>query len=80
LVYKKISQHLYNNHKLIPRKPYQVINILLNTNYCGRVINKYCTFNDIVPPIIDVDMFEESQDRRIHNQHHLSNYRNKLNR
>ena len=45
----------------ISRKPYQVRNILLNPNYCGRVINKYGTFNDIVPPIINVDTFEEAQ-------------------
>lgn len=69
LGYKKISQHLDNNPKLIPRKPYQVRNILLNPNYCGRVINKYGTFNDIVPSIVDVDTFEEVQQRRL-NKHH----------
>lgn len=78
LGYKKISQHLDNHPKLIPRKPYQVRNILLNPNYCGCVINKYGTFNDIVPPIIDVDTFEEAQERRIHKQHNRSNSRNKL--
>ena len=52
----------------------------MNPNYCGRVINKYGTFNDIVPPIIDVDMFEEAQERRIHKQHNRSNSRNKLKR
>lgn len=78
--YKKISQHLDNHPKLIPRKPYQVRNILLNPNYCGRVINKYGTFNDIVPPIINVDTFEEAQERRIHKQHNRSNSRNKLKR
>ncbi|MDK8623352.1 cassette chromosome recombinase CcrA [Staphylococcus epidermidis] len=78
--YKKISQHLDNHPKLIPRKPYQVRNILLNPNYCGRVINKYGTFNDIVPSIIDVDTFEEAQERRIHKQHNRSNSRNKLKR
>lgn len=80
LGYKKISQHLDNNPNLIPRKPYQVRNILLNPNYCGRVINKYGTFNDIVPSIIDVDTFEEAQERRIHKQHNRSNSRNKLKR
>ena len=80
LGYKKISQHLDNHSKLIPRKPYQVRNILLNPNYCGRVINKYGTFNDIVPPIIDVDTFEEAQERRIHKQHDRFNSRNKLKR
>ena len=80
LGYKKISQHLGNHPKLIPRKPYQVRNILLNPNYCGRVINKYGTFNDIVSPIIDVDTFEEAQERRIHKQHNRSNSRNKLKR
>ena len=77
---QKISQHLDNHPKLIPRKPYQVRNILLNPNYCGRVINKYGTFNDIVPSIIDVDTFEEAQERRIHKQHNRSNSRNKLKR
>lgn len=52
----------------------------MNPNYCGRVINKYGTFNDIVPPIIDVDTFEEAQERRIHKQHNRSNSRNKLKR
>lgn len=80
LGYKKISQHLDNHPKLIPRKPYQVRNILLNPNYCGRVINKYGIFNDIVPPIIDVDKFEEAQERRIHKQYNRSNSRNKLKR
>ena len=80
LGYKKISQHLDNHPKLIPRKPYQVRNILLNPNYCGRVINKYGTFNDIVPPIIDIDTFEEAQERRIHKQHNRSHSRNKLKR
>ncbi|SII92401.1 recombinase [Mycobacteroides abscessus subsp. abscessus] len=80
LGYKKISQHLDNNPNLIPRKPYQVRNILLNPNYCGRVINKYSTFNDIVPPIINIDTFEEAQERRIHKQLNRSNSRNKLKR
>ena len=79
LGYKKISQHLDSNPNLIPRKPYQVRNILLNPNYCGRVINKYGTFNDIVP-IIDIDTFEEAQERRIHKQLNRSNSRNKLKR
>lgn len=80
LGYKKISQYLDNHPKLIPRKPYQVRNILLNPNYCGRVINKYGTFNNIVPHIIDIDTFEEAQERRIHKQHNRSNSRNKLKR
>lgn len=80
LGYKRISQYLDNHPKLIPRKPYQVRNILLNPNYCGRVINKYGMFNDIVPPIIDIDTFEEAQERRIHKQHNRSNSRNKLKR
>lgn len=80
LGYKKIAQKLDDDNKLIPRKPYQVRNILLNPNYCGRVINKYGTFNDIVPPIIDVDTFEEAQERRIHKQYNRSNSRNKLKR
>lgn len=80
LGYKKISQKLDKDMNFISRKPYQVRNILLNPNYCGRVINKYGTFNDIVPPIINVDTFEEAQERRIHKQHNRSNSRNKLKR
>lgn len=80
LGYKKISQKLDKDMNFISRKPYQVRNILLNPNYCGRVINKYGTFNDIVPPIINVDTFEEVQERRIHKQHNRSNSRNKLKR
>lgn len=72
LGYKKISQKLDKDMNFISRKPYQVRNILLNPNYCGRVINKYGTFNDIVPPIINVDTFEEAQERRIHKQHNRS--------
>ncbi|MBX8993207.1 recombinase family protein [Staphylococcus pettenkoferi] len=80
LGYKKISQKLDKDMNFISRKPYQVRNILLNPNYCGRVINKYGTFNDIVPPIIDVDMFEKAQECRIHKQYNRSNSRNKLKR
>ena len=78
LGYKKISQHLDKNPKLIPRKPYQVRNILLNPNYCGRVINKYGTFNDIVPSIVDVDTFEEVQQRRLNKHHKQHISENKL--
>ncbi|WP_226386117.1 cassette chromosome recombinase CcrA [Staphylococcus sp. Marseille-Q1834] len=80
LGYKKISQKLDKDMNFISRKPYQVRNILLNPNYCGRVINKYGTFNNIVPPIIDVDTFEEAQERRIHKQYNRSHSRNKLKR
>ncbi|MCG2180101.1 recombinase family protein [Staphylococcus epidermidis] len=80
LGYKKISQKLDKDMNFISRKPYQVRNILLNPNYCGRVINKYGSFNDTVPPIIDVDIFEEAQECRIHKQYNRSNSRNKLKR
>ncbi len=80
LGYKKISQKLDKDMNFISCKPYQVRNILLNPNYCGRVINKYGTFNNIVPPIIDVDTFEEAQERRMHKQHNRSNSSNKLKR
>lgn len=78
LGYKKISQHLDNNPKLIPRKPYQVRNILLNPNYCGRVINKYGTFNDLVPSIVDIDTFEEAQQCRVNKHHKQHISENKL--
>lgn len=78
LGYKKISQHLDNNPNLIPRKPYQVRNILLNPNYCGRVINKYGTFNDLVPSIVDIDTFEEAQQCRVNKHHKQHISENKL--
>lgn len=78
LGYKKISQHLDNNPKLIPRKPYQVRNILLNPNYCGRVINKYGIFNDLVPSIVDIDTFEEAQQCRVNKHHKQHISENKL--
>lgn len=78
LGYKKISQHLDSNPKLIPRKPYQVRNILLNPNYCGRVINKYGTFNDLVPSIVDIDTFEEAQQCRVNKHHKQHISENKL--
>ncbi|MDS3899066.1 cassette chromosome recombinase CcrA [Staphylococcus hominis] len=78
LGYKKISQHLDNNPKLIPRKPYQVRNILLNPNYCGRVINKYGSFNDLVPSIVDIDTFEEAQQCRVNKHHKQHISENKL--
>lgn len=78
LGYKKISQHLDNNPKLTPRKPYQVRNILLNPNYCGRVINKYGTFNDLVPSIVDIDTFEQAQQRRLNKHHKQHISENKL--
>ncbi|MEJ7531464.1 recombinase family protein [Staphylococcus hominis] len=78
LGYKKISQHLDNNPNLIPRKPYQVRNILLNPNYCGRVINKYGTFNDLVPSIVDIDTFEQAQQRRLNKHHKQHISENKL--
>ncbi|MGX0019788.1 DNA invertase Pin-like site-specific DNA recombinase [Staphylococcus hominis] len=78
LGYKKISQHLDNNPKLTPRKPYQVRNILLNPNYCGRVINKYGTFNDLVSSIVDIDTFEQAQQRRLNKHHKQHISENKL--
>ena len=39
--YKKIAQLLEEDNTYINRQPYQVRNIIINPNYCGRVNNQY---------------------------------------
>ena len=43
----KIAQYLEANEKFINRKPYQVRNIIMNSNYCGRVINQYGQYDNM---------------------------------
>lgn len=59
--YKKIAQYLEEDTKLINRKPYQVRNIIMNPNYCGRVNNKYGTFDNMFPSIISKAMYKNAQ-------------------
>ncbi|HDG5489402.1 TPA: recombinase family protein [Staphylococcus aureus] len=66
--YKKIAQYLEEDTKLINRKPYQVRNIIMNPNYCGRVNNKYGTFDNMFPPIISKAMYKKAQAIRVNKQ------------
>lgn len=47
--YKKISQRLEKSNHLINRKPFQVRCIILNPNYCGRVLNQYGQYDNMFP-------------------------------
>lgn len=66
--YKKIAQYLEEDTKLINRKPYQVRNIIMNPNYCGRVNNKYGTFDNMFPSIISKAMYKNAQAIRVNKQ------------
>ncbi|MEB6290492.1 cassette chromosome recombinase CcrA [Staphylococcus xylosus] len=59
--YKKIAQYLEADDKFINRKPYQVRNIILNPNYCGRVINEYGEYDNMFPSIISTNIYEQAQ-------------------
>ncbi|EHJ07403.1 cassette chromosome recombinase CcrA [Staphylococcus simiae] len=66
--YKKIAQFLEENHYLIDRKPYQVRNIIINPNYCGRVINQYGQFDNIFTAIISTTVYQQAQNIRTNKQ------------
>ncbi|HDP2188664.1 cassette chromosome recombinase CcrA [Staphylococcus aureus] len=76
--YKKIAQYLEDDNKLITRKPYQVRNIIMNPNYCGRVINQYGQFNNILPPIVSATIYEHAQAIRNKKQLHCIPSENQL--
>ncbi|MCY1601046.1 cassette chromosome recombinase CcrA [Staphylococcus pettenkoferi] len=59
--YKKIAQYLEADDNFINRKPYQVRNIILNPNYCGRVINQYGQYENMFPAIVSTTIYEEAQ-------------------
>ncbi|MDU0440629.1 cassette chromosome recombinase CcrA [Staphylococcus haemolyticus] len=59
--YKKIAQYLEADNKFINRKPYQVRNIILNPNYCGRVINQYGQYENMFPSIVSTNIYEQAQ-------------------
>lgn len=66
--YKKITQFLEEDNKLLNRKPYQVRNIIMNPNYCGRVINKYGQYDNMFPSIVSTNMYEQAQALRLQKQ------------
>ncbi|MCD8861477.1 recombinase family protein [Mammaliicoccus sciuri] len=76
--YKKIAQYLEDDNKLITRKPYQVRNIIMNPNYCGRVINQYGQYNNMVPPIVSATIYEHAQTIRNKKQLHCIPSENQL--
>ncbi|MES3704980.1 recombinase family protein [Staphylococcus ureilyticus] len=59
--YKKIAQCLEADKKFINRKPYQVRNIIMNPNYCGRVINQYGQYDNMFPSIVSTNIYEQAQ-------------------
>lgn len=59
--YKKIAQYLETDDQYINRKPYQVRAIIMNPNYCGRVINQYGQYDNMFPPIISISSYEQAQ-------------------
>lgn len=64
--YKKISQRLEKSNHLINRKPFQVRCIILNPNYCGRVLNQYGQYDNMFPSIVSVSLYEYAQ--KVRNQ------------
>lgn len=59
--YKKIAQYLETDDKYINRKPYQVRAIIMNPNYCGRVINQYGQYDNMFPSIVSTNIYEQAQ-------------------
>ncbi|MFB2286135.1 cassette chromosome recombinase CcrA [Staphylococcus aureus] len=59
--YKKIAQYLETDDKHINRKPYQVRAIIMNPNYCGRVINQYGQYDNMFPSIVSTNIYEQAQ-------------------
>ena len=68
--YKKIAQYLETDDKCINRKPYQVRAIIMNPNYCGRVINQYGQYDNMVPSIVSISIYEQAQ--AIRSQKHIN--------
>lgn len=66
--YKKIAQLLEEDNTYINRQPYQVRNIIMNPNYCGRVINQYGQFDNMFPSIVSANVYEQAQRLRLQKQ------------
>ncbi|MCE3373195.1 recombinase family protein, partial [Staphylococcus aureus] len=58
--YKKIAQLLEEDNTYINRQPYQVRNIIINPNYCGRVNNQYGQFDNMFPSIVSTSIYEQA--------------------
>lgn len=66
--YKKIAQLLEEDNTYINRQPYQVRNIIINPNYCGRVNNQYGQFDNMFPSIVSTSIYEQAQRLRSQKQ------------
>ena len=66
--YKKIAQYLETDDRCINRKPYQVRAIIMNPNYCGRVINQYGQYDNMFPSIVSISIYEQAQAIRVNKQ------------
>ncbi|HDF5854748.1 recombinase family protein [Staphylococcus saprophyticus] len=76
--YKKISQRLETDSRMINRMPYQVRNIIINPNYCGRVINQYGQHDNMFPSIVSTTIYEEAQAMRKQKQVERKPSKNRL--
>ena len=76
--YKKIAQYLEADEKFINRKPYQVRNIIMNPNYCGRVINQYGQYDNMCPSIVSTSIYEKAQAIRSQKQLKQTSSANRL--
>ena len=74
LIYmNKLKRYVYKSnsnghHQLINRKPYQVRNIIMNSNYCGRIINQYGQYDNMFPSIVSTNIYEQAQAIRLQKQ------------
>lgn len=66
--YKKIAQLLEEDNTYINRQPYQVRNIIINPNYCGRVNNQYGQFDNMFPSIVSTSIYEQAQRLQLQKQ------------
>lgn len=76
--YKKISQRLETDSRMINRMPYQVRNIIINPNYCGRVINQYGLHDNMFLAIVSTTIYEEAQAMRKQKQVERKPSKNRL--
>ncbi|HGZ6700423.1 TPA: recombinase family protein [Staphylococcus aureus] len=58
----------HNGAFIINRQPYQVRNIIINPNYCGRVNNQYGQFDNMFPSIVSTSIYEQAQRLRSQKQ------------
>ena len=63
---------------MINRMPYQVRNIIINPNYCGRVINQYGQHDNMFPAIVSTTIYEEAQAMRKQKQVERKPSKNRL--